>query len=214
MTMVLSSSMHNTYSGGFLERIRRAGRPLRWFRRRLLRKPASTLALSVGVLFGGAIMMNALALQTERHPSPIFSSLIEERVVAVSAPLAPVPPVRPQAAERRIDTPLRDARTASLATKEESPRTTASTGGTAKDQMLAIIRGGNPETADQSAKMQQVQRALNKAGYGPLKEDGVIGAGTRQALERFEADRRLPVRGEPQGKTLRELARASGVAID
>ena len=59
-----------------------------------------------------------------------------------------------------------------------------------------------------------IQKALNRAGYGPLKEDGAFGAGTRQALEKFEADRKLPVRGEATGRTARELTRASGVSIE
>ncbi len=58
------------------------------------------------------------------------------------------------------------------------------------------------------------QRALNKLNYGPVKPDGLMGPGTRQAIERFERDRKLPVTGEPAGRTARELAAASGIAID
>ncbi|RVU12599.1 peptidoglycan-binding domain-containing protein, partial [Methylobacterium oryzihabitans] len=52
------------------------------------------------------------------------------------------------------------------------------------------------------------QRALVKLGYGPLAVDGVIGPGTRAALDRFERDRRLT--GVSRG-TLRELAARSGL---
>ena len=194
------------------EGVRALFRPMRWFRRRLLRRPASTLALSFSLLLGGVIIMNALALQTERHPAPMFTSMIEERPAAVLNQPIPTPPARPDAAERRPGavakepTSVRPAPAAAAA--EPRPAT-------AKDQMLAIIKGGGPGTGvDQIARLQKVQRALNKAGYGPLKEDGVMGPGTKQALEKFETDRKLPVRGEPQGRTVRELARHSGVAID
>ena len=54
--------------------------------------------------------------------------------------------------------------------------------------------------------MIQAQKALSKLGYGPLKADGLMGATTRAAIEKFERDRKLPVKGEAAGRTLRELA--------
>ena len=188
---------------------RAAFRPLLWFRRRLLRKPASTLAMSVAALLGGVIAMNALALQTDRHPAPMFTSMIDERAALPAVEPVPLPPVRPDAAERRREVAAKEPRPAP-AQREEAGKVPAS----AKDQMLAIIRGGAPETNESSQRIVQVQKSLNRAGYGPLKEDGMMGPGTRQALEKFEADRKLPVKGEPQGRTLRELARASGLAIE
>ena len=58
------------------------------------------------------------------------------------------------------------------------------------------------------------QRALAKLGYGPLKADGVLGEGTRQAIERFERDRRLAVTRDLAPRTLKELSAQSGVAIE
>jgi peptidoglycan hydrolase-like protein with peptidoglycan-binding domain len=83
----------------------------------------------------------------------------------------------------------------------------------AKDQILSLIRSSagpleRPET------VAAVQRALSRAGYGPLKDDGQFGAGTRAALDRFERDRKLPPRGDNPARVLRELSQASGVAID
>jgi peptidoglycan hydrolase-like protein with peptidoglycan-binding domain len=59
-----------------------------------------------------------------------------------------------------------------------------------------------------------VQRALTRLGYGPLKDDGHFGPGTRAALDRFERDRKLPARGDNPTRVLRELAQASGIALD
>ena len=47
--------------------------------------------------------------------------------------------------------------------------------------------------------------AASKLGYGPLKSDGVFGHGTRQAIEHFERDRRLPVTGELDPRTVRDF---------
>jgi peptidoglycan hydrolase-like protein with peptidoglycan-binding domain len=56
------------------------------------------------------------------------------------------------------------------------------------------------------------QRALARLGYS-VKVDGMMGPGTRQAIERFEQDRRLPVTGEFSGRTMRELSSLSGIAV-
>jgi peptidoglycan hydrolase-like protein with peptidoglycan-binding domain len=58
------------------------------------------------------------------------------------------------------------------------------------------------------------QKALSKLGYGPLTADGVMGQTTRQAVERFERDRRLPVTGEISGRTARELAAQAGIPVE
>lgn len=67
-----------------------------------------------------------------------------------------------------------------------------------------------PDPAKPDPQVARVQRALAKLGYGPLKDDGMMGPGTKAAIERFERDRKLPVKGEAAGRTLRELtAKAS-----
>ena len=68
---------------------------------------------------------------------------------------------------------------------------------------------GKPEPDDRVAA---AQRALLKLGYG-VRVDGLTGPGTRQAIETFERDRRLPVTGELTQRTIRELAVQSGIAI-
>jgi peptidoglycan hydrolase-like protein with peptidoglycan-binding domain len=83
----------------------------------------------------------------------------------------------------------------------------------ARDQILSLIRASagpleRPET------VAAVQRALTRLNYGPLKDDGQFGAGTRAALDRFERDRKLSPRGDNPARVLRELAQASGVAIE
>ena len=79
------------------------------------------------------------------------------------------------------------------------------------DQILQMLKPGQP---DPKRTATAAQRALNKLGYGPLTEDGAVGAGTHAAIERFERDRKLPIKGELGGRLLKELATASGLPVD
>jgi hypothetical protein len=57
------------------------------------------------------------------------------------------------------------------------------------------------------------QRALSRLGYG-VTVDGIMGPSTRQAIEQFERDRRLPVTGELGQQTARALTAHSGVPVE
>lgn len=83
---------------------------------------------------------------------------------------------------------------------------------TMKDELLDLVRNAGADGAPQRT-VRDIQKALNKAGYGPLKEDGQWGPTTRQALTRFEQDNRLPMRGEPKGQNIKTLASVTGVQI-
>lgn len=210
------------YSGpGLLSRLMPLRTPWRSFRRRLLHRPGSTLALSAAVLAGVAILTNALALQTERHPSPMFTNLNEpRREMAVAADAVPMPPVRPQAERREAsrEAAVKGAQVQpAKASAKEEPQRTASIPSNPKDQLAAIIRDGSSENTQQEIaqdRMTRIQKALVKAGYGPLNTGGQFTAQTRAAIEKFEADRKLPVKGEARGKTLKELSRVSGMALN
>lgn len=83
---------------------------------------------------------------------------------------------------------------------------------TMKDELLDLVKRSAQD--DKASKtVMDVQRALNKAGYGPLSEDGQMGPSTKTALAKFEQDKKLPQTGEPKGPVLRVLASASGVQI-
>lgn len=49
------------------------------------------------------------------------------------------------------------------------------------------------------------QKALSELGYGPLKADGDLGPGTRQAIEKYQRDAGLTVTGELHAETLQIL---------
>ncbi len=82
-----------------------------------------------------------------------------------------------------------------------------------KDQIMGVLRS-SPDRLERPETVVAIQRALTKIGYGPLRDDGHFGAGTRAALDRFEKDRKLPSRTENPARVMRELAQASGIAIE
>ena len=89
-----------------------------------------------------------------------------------------------------------------------------------RDPIADMIRMGGPVPVppanvgrtDQGDTVLAGQRALARLGYS-VKVDGLMGSGTRQAIERFEQDRRLPVTGELNARTIRELSAASGIVV-
>ena len=80
----------------------------------------------------------------------------------------------------------------------------------AKEAVRAETAKADPLKPDPAVA--RAQRALAKLGYGPLKDDGLMGPGTKAAIERFERDRKLPVKGEAAGRTLRELTAKASAA--
>lgn len=170
--------------------------------------------LAGGLVIGAtstAIIVNALSFQSARHPAPIFAkgqrpAAGARAPVMPSAPTPPpVPPTRPPSVE-------------STAALQPVPRSTS------RDSIADLIRGSDTtgsaspaRAVDAKPEPRQVaaaQQALIKLGYGPLKADGILGQGTRQAIERFERDRRLAATGELGPRTVRALVAQSGVRIE
>ena len=65
-----------------------------------------------------------------------------------------------------------------------------------------------------TARVTAVQRALNDYGYGPVKVNGIYGADTVAAIEKFERDRKLPITGQISTRLLRELASLTGRPLE
>ena len=78
---------------------------------------------------------------------------------------------------------------------------------------LAQTAAGAPAPAtDPAPRIVAAQKALMKLGY-VVKADGIMGAGTRKAIEIFEQSRKLPVTGDLSARVMRELSALSGVAV-
>lgn len=184
--------------------------------RLLVRRPGFILA-GVAVAGGvGVFSWNALMKQSGVHPAPLFAGTKPEAITVE-------PPRRPggQGVTYARNEPAAAATTKSVADPAAGPKAPA-------DGIGAFLRNGDqPKSADvtasvkpavdpkaNAARIVAVQKALLKVGYGPIGTDGVAGSITRQALERFERDRNLPVTGTLAPRTLKQLASASGVRIE
>lgn len=175
------------------------------WRQRLLSQPGRTAlygALAAGAL---GIIVNAVALQKTRHPAPLFMTPVAP-TAAASAPTAtpaPQPAARPADIEAVATPAPRAAEPA--AEKPKSAKADAIA-------QLLLRQHVGAETSDGTKKIAAAQRALQKLGY-VLRPDGVFGGTTRQAIEMFERDRGLPIKGELTAKLARELTAQSGVPI-
>ena len=65
-----------------------------------------------------------------------------------------------------------------------------------------------------SPRMLAVQQALAVFAYGPVSPTGVYDLQTRAAIERFQRARGLPVDGQANERTLRELTKLTGSAFE
>jgi hypothetical protein len=176
----------------------------------LVRRPVTTLTIAGALAAASWVILNAVALQTSRHPAPMFGGKPRQEVVAKAPPAVAASPAKPVEAVRPPEPPR--------AQPAKPPAPPPPTTSKSRDPIGEIIRGEPGTTSaarsDGPKRITAAQTALLKLGYGPLKIDGVTGPGTKAAIERFERDRKLPVTGELGPRTARELAREAGIALE
>jgi peptidoglycan hydrolase-like protein with peptidoglycan-binding domain len=68
--------------------------------------------------------------------------------------------------------------------------------------------------APPSRRVAAVQRALTDFGYGPLRPSGVMDEATKDAIQKFEHHRKLPIKGQLSDRLLRELAAVTGRQLE
>ncbi|HEX2512907.1 MAG TPA: peptidoglycan-binding domain-containing protein [Xanthobacteraceae bacterium] len=163
----------------------------RVLRNGLPRRPQDVVCLGLAVAAVTFILVNALFLQSGRHPAPIFTEV--RQPAAPTTGSIPMPPPKPQASARLP-----------AATLPAAPVKTA-----------AAPRGNNPadpiaELLEPSNRTAAVQRALAEFGYGQIKPTGTLGPETRAAIEKFERERKLPVTGQISERLTRELSAMKG----
>lgn len=170
---------------------------------------------ATAILCAGAasliIVVNAIFLQSGVHPAPFFANPTAapaNRLTALSPiPLAPNPqsPTPP----RVIDmAPVRAAPAA---------RTQAATSARRNDPIGDLIgtstAPSSTASVGSSARIIAVQRVLSEFGYGQLRSSGTLDEPTSAAIQKFEADRKLPVTGRLSDRLLSELATMTGRPI-
>ena len=149
------------------------------------------------------IGVNALLLQRERHPAPLFGYAAPKVPSAAPAP-APPPPQKPVSTED-------NAPPAPPAAALPPPRAaqTAGASSSGSDPIAELLAG---ETHGNSSRTFAAQTALAKLGYS-VKPDGKEGSATEQALREFERAHGLPPATEITERLVKQLtaaARAGG----
>jgi hypothetical protein len=177
---------------------------------------------AAAILCAGAasliIVVNAIFLQSGVHPAPFFANPTAQTPGSRFSALSPIqqPPnsqsatpgsVRP--ADRVID--MAPARTAPVA------RTQAATSARHNDPIGDLIgtsaAPASTASVGSSARITAVQRVLSEFGYGQLRPSGTLDEPTSAAIQKFEADRKLPVTGRLSDRVLHELAAMTGRPI-
>ena len=171
---------------------------------RLRALPARVYVVGAVTVVLVGIGVNALVLQSSRHPAPLFSPP-PQRVSTpppsqVTAPSPPAPSPAPDSA-REIPAPA-PAAPAPVA------RPSAASGSAARsaDPIGSLLRGEAP--ADDLHLVLAAQNALVKLGY-PVKPDGKENAAMHEALRDFERAHGLPVSTEITPRLVRRLNAAA-----
>ncbi|MFC7053684.1 peptidoglycan-binding protein [Hansschlegelia quercus] len=209
---------------------------------RAQRRPVDTLAVVLAMACTGMVFVNALALQSGRHPAPLFGEAAPAATPHAAAPQRNELVAQVQQAltdigyyDGAVDG-LMGARTGAAIRAFEQAQKMEPTGAPS-DRLLAaalvapprraasLVPAPAPAPLPQSApattgstsisapKLMAVQKALAKLGYGPVSVDGKMGAGTRAAIINFERDRNMPETGEPTPPVLRALQATTGAPL-
>lgn len=202
----------------------------------LLHSPKDTLAGLVAVAAIGAIVANALFLQTGRHPAPMFGTVINLPAPSPASLSNPLPrprpvgaetsPLEPRATEFRVEpkpaekAPEKPAETTASTPRVGDPMTSLvikATTPTPAPSAVAVARPPAPIPVQQSPaarRLAGVQRALSEYGYGQLKVTGTMSGETQSAIQKFEREHRMQVTGQVSDRLLRELAGAIGHPVE
>ncbi|QQO21086.1 peptidoglycan-binding protein [Bradyrhizobium diazoefficiens] len=198
----------------------------------LLHSPKDTLAGLVAVAAIGAIVANALFLQTGRHPAPMFGTVINlpaPSSMSLSNPLprprpigADTSPLEPRATEFRSEPrPAERAAEKPVEATASTPRAgdplTNLVRQTTSTPSVAVARPPAPIPVHQSAAARRiagVQRALSEYGYGNLKITGAMSGETQSAIQKFEREHKMQVTGQVSDRLLRELSAAIGHSVE
>jgi hypothetical protein len=166
---------------------------------------------ATAILCAGAasliIVVNAIFLQSGVHPAPFFANPTAapaNRLTALS-PIPLAPNSQSPTPPRVID--MAPARAAPAA------RTQAATSARRNDLIGTSTAPSSTASVGTSARIMAVQRVLSEFGYGQLRSSGTLDEPTSAAIQKFEADRKLPVTGRLSDRLLSELATMTGRPI-
>jgi hypothetical protein len=192
--------------------------------------PKDALAGAVALAAALAIVVNAVFMQTARHPSPLFGTALPaakpvapapapQRIVAApaegaqpQAATSPIPRPRPAEAEARPGDALGNL----VRSTGASAAPAVFSGSPLRPPAAIPAAKGDPvaNVITSSARVAAVQRALTDYGYGQIKATGSVGADTQAAIQKFERERKLPLTGQMSERLVRELGLATGRSFE
>ena len=244
MREALAAADHDFVLTGPASKLKHLREKLRTARRRgssrtarRSRRYLSILATGFLVATAAAILLNALVWQRTHHPAPLFSRAAPAapaKEPTIAGKIA-VPTSRPQPAAipiQALDKPVeKPAAQKSQVEKPplempggEHPRQTRVNASPPHDKVSQLLKAPHASPARSPAQrpprrpvpsksVLAAQRALVKLGF-VLNPDGVAGATTRQAIERYERDHGLPVHGDLTPALMRQLSAETGITIN
>jgi Putative peptidoglycan binding domain len=162
--------------------------------------PARSIAGAAlaAVLVG--IVVNALALQKERHPAPFFPAKPAVQTQPAAPAQTAIVAAVPDASGVAVEPPVRPA---NLGVPADAAASVAARAG---DPIRDLLRGETGK--DASHLIIAAQNALIKLGY-TVKADGVAGASTIAAIREFEHSHGLPASSEITPKLVKQLSAAA-----
>lgn len=206
----------------------------------LARRPLRTLVILASAAIAVSFTSNLLFMQEGPHPAPLFAKVeprasADARPVRVETPApqrsaAAAPPpsgIQPAPAPVAAPTAPAAARSAPPAIAPTPPARPVETTRAEKpaekpdfDPIAQFLRTGvapppsttaSTNSAD-ARRVSAAQRALAKLGY-KVDADGVMGPGTRAAIERFERESKIQVTGDLNPRTVRLLSARASIPI-
>ncbi len=188
-----------------------------------LRRTGYAFLFGIGALTAIGVPLNALYFQDGRHPAPLFltTALVPTTPAPSAAPAAPVqaaetPAAQSEASKSKTETahaPVKaeNARSENAAPVKTAAKMPAKTAEPVKhDPIAQLLNGAAKPKAPAESDVLLAQQALLKLGY-VVRADGKFSTATRQAIEKFEHDHGLPVKGALTTKLAAQLATRAGL---
>lgn len=191
---------------------------------RVRKRPVRAAALSLFSLLLCGIVVNAVVLQTGRHPAPLFASAPGP---SASPPHPVAPPAASPSVEASSDAAAPTKQPAPLA-KQTAPVSPPPAAGHLSpprkdaDPIAKLVASSDPlgdliarevPKGDEPKRVHAAQQALSKLGFS-VKVSGRLDSETKVALERFEKMSNLPVSDVITPRVARALSARSGLRIN
>ena len=180
-----------------------------------MHRVARFAAIGMAATMAFGIMINALVLQKGHHPAPLFARAPVHAAIQAQAPLPPVRAAMAEAPAEIAPAAPPKARKSVVASRDADASNTDDAIGRllASGSFPNTKAAGKGDAKIDGKTVMGVQRALTKLGF-KVPATGSAGLATKKAIEAFEKDRHLPVKGEVNHRLVKMLSAESGIKLD